>query len=166
MSSTLRIKVEYVDSSKEDSSALKFVYLIDSAATTTIDKLITALQEFIITHFGCHNLHLVQLATDDGYILMKHNICAQVLQNNEKLVCVDMGQFFIKNRRTFNIEEAWLKLNQHDASDNIKKSLAIGINNAGKLYVFLLGGKGMRELYLFNISQLLAMARINTKVNL
>jgi hypothetical protein len=158
MSSALRIKVEYVDRRNKDSSSLKFVYVIDSAGTTTIDKLITALQEFMITQFGCRNMRLVQLVTDDGYLLMRHNICEHVLHNDEKLVCVDMVQFIVENRRTFNIEESWLNLEQHDDSDDVDKSLIVGINDVGKLYVYLFGGRYRQELYLFNIFELLIMA--------
>jgi hypothetical protein len=163
MSSTLRIKVEYTDSRKEDNSSLKFVYLIDSPSTTTIDKLITALQEFIVTQFGSHNLRLVHLLTDDGYLLMKHYICAHVINNNEKLLCVDMDQFVAENRSTLNFEETWLKLEQHDASDDTEKSLMVGINDAGKLYVLLFGGENMQALYLFNVSELLTIARDKRK---
>ncbi|CAF3722786.1 unnamed protein product, partial [Rotaria sp. Silwood1] len=158
MTATLRIKIEYAGNSKEDNSSLKFVYVIDSPRATTIDKLITDIQEFIVTQFGLHNMRLVDLVTDDGYILMKQNICVDVLNNNEKLVCVDMDRFVAKNKSTLNFEDTWLKLEQHDASDNIQKSLTVGVNNAGKLYVYLFGGRNMQGLYLFNVFELLAMA--------
>ncbi|CAF4770507.1 unnamed protein product [Rotaria sp. Silwood1] len=157
MTATLRIKIEYAGNSKEDNSSLKFVYVIDSPRATTIDKLITDIQEFIVTQFGLHNMRLVDLVTDDGYILMKQNICVDVLNNNEKLVCVDMDRFVAKNKSTLNFEDTWLKLEQHDASDNIQKSLTVGVNNAGKLYVYLFGGRNMQGLYLFNVFELLAM---------
>jgi hypothetical protein len=163
MSSTLRIKIEYVGNREEDKSSLKFIYVIDSPATTTVNQLITALQEFIITQFGCENMRLMQLVTDDGYLLMKNDICAHVLSSNEKLVCVDMNQFVAENRSKLNFEETWLSLEQHDASDGIEKSLTVGLNNAGKLYVYLFGGGNIKELYMFNISELLAIARDKRK---
>ena len=158
MSATLRIKIECARNSEQDIPSLKFVYVIESPTTTTIRQLITALQEFIVTQFGCEKMRLMQLLTDDGYLLMNHNICTDVLHSNEKLICVDMNQFVAKNRDTFYFEESWLKLEQHDASDGIEKSLAVGVNNSGKLYVYLWGGANEQELYLFNISELLAIA--------
>jgi hypothetical protein len=158
MSSPLRIKVEYCDNNEEDSSALKFVYLITSPATTTIKELISTLQDFIITQFSCQNIHLVHLTTDDGYLLMKHDICNNILINNDKLVCIDMNQFVRENTNTLNIEQAWFTLEHHDSSDDIEKCLNVGINNTGKFYVYLYGGENNRELYLFNVIELLAIA--------
>jgi hypothetical protein len=163
MSSTLRIKVEYTDNNGKDSSSVKFIYIIESPATTTIGQLTTVLQDFIITHFGYQNMRLVHFVTGDGYLLMKRDICAHVLNNNERLVCVDMKQFIRENRDTLNIEEAWLRLEQEDTSDDIEKSLTVGINDAGKLYVYLFGGGNMRALYLFTAFDLLAMARDKRK---
>jgi hypothetical protein len=163
MASTLRVKVEYTDSNEEASSSVKFIYIIESPATTSISQLTTVLQDFIINHFGYQNMRLVHLVTDDGYLLMKRDICAHVLNNNEKLVCVDMKQFIRENQDTLNIEEAWLRLDQEDTSDDNEKSLSVGINYAGKLYVYLFGGRNMRALYLFNSFELLAMARDKRK---
>jgi hypothetical protein len=105
----------------------------------------------------------MHLVTDDGYLLMKHNICTHALDSSEKLVCVDMDQFIAKNRNTLNFEETWLRLEQHDASDDIEKSLTVGLNDAGKLYVYLFGGGNIQELYMFNIFELLAIARHKRK---
>jgi hypothetical protein len=163
MSSTLRIKIEYANNGQDDESSLKFVYVIDSPSTTTIDQLITTLQEFFVTQFSCNNMRLIHLVTEDGYLLMKHNICAHVLNNNEKIVCIDMDQFIARNRNTLNFEEPWLRLEQHDASDDIEKNLTIGMNNTGKLYVYLFGGENIQELYMFNILELLDIARDKQK---
>lgn len=163
MSSTLRIKIAYAGNTEHNIPCLKFVYVIESPTTTTIRQLISDLQEFVVTQFGCETMRIMQLRTDDGYLLMKHNVCTDVLTNNEKLICVDMNQFVVENSDTLNVEEAWLTLEQYDPSDGIQKSLAVGMNNAGKLYVSLYGGAHLRELYLFDISELLAIARDKRK---
>ncbi len=74
-----------------------------------------------------------------------------------------MDQFIAKNRSTLNFEETWLRLEQHDASDDIEKSLTIGLNYAGKLYVYLFGGENIQESYMFYIFELFAIARDKRK---
>ncbi|CAF0809610.1 unnamed protein product [Adineta steineri] len=165
MSPPLRVKIEYCDMNKEQSSSLKFVYLINSPNSITISKLISILQDFIITQFGHRNIHLVDLTTDDGYVLMKNDTCNDILINNEKLICIDMNQFVVNTIDTINTDEAWFRLTHYDSTDNIDKSLSVGMNNTGKLYIYLFGGENHRKIYLFNIIELLAIARDNQKAS-
>jgi hypothetical protein len=158
MTSPLRVKIEYCDSNEKDTPPLKLIYLITSPSTTTISKLISILQESIVTQFSRQNIHLVHLTTDDGYLLMKNYLCSDTLISNEKLVCIDMNQFVRANANTLNIKEAWFRLERHDSTDNIEKSLNVGINNTGKFYIYLYGGGKNREIYLFNVIELLAIA--------
>ncbi|CAF4289226.1 unnamed protein product, partial [Adineta steineri] len=165
MSPPLRVKIEYCDMNKDQSPPLKFVYLINSPNSITISKLISILQDFIITQFGYRNIHLVDLTTDDGYVLMKNDTCNDILINNEKLICIDMNQFVVNTIDTINTDEAWFRLTHYDSTDNTDKSLSVGMNNTGKLYIYLFGGENHRKIYLFNIIELLAIARDNQKAS-
>jgi hypothetical protein len=146
-------------SDEQNDPPLKFVYVIDSPTTTTIDKLIINVQDCMINQLGCRDIHLVQLTTDDGYLLMKQNICAHVLNNNDKLMCIDMQSFINDNRHMLSSSEEWLSLQQHDASDDKEKNLRVGVHDNGKLYISMYGDENTSALYIFTFSELLTIAR-------
>ena len=166
MSAAMRLKIACPNKGDEDLPPFKFIYVIDSPATTSIESLIIALQKFLVTQLDCHDTQLVHVVTDDGYHLMKHYICGHVLNNNEKITCIEMNQFIAENRNTFDMEEAWFKVEQYDASDDIEKSVTVGLNNTGKLYLYLFGGTKMQGLYLFRLSELYEIVRNKNKSKL
>ncbi|UJR32613.1 hypothetical protein I4U23_020073 [Adineta vaga] len=163
MSSSLRVKIEFNYKNQKNNTPLKFMYLIHSPATTTIEKLISILQQYIIDQFIYENIHIVNLLTEDGYLLMKNDLCSDILNRNEKLICVDMYRFVVENSNTIDMDKAWLKLEHHDTTDDIQKYLCVGLNDVGKFYIYLWGGRLKKELYLFNTIELLALVHKKQK---
>ena len=158
MSSPLRVRIQYKDSRNKYAVPCKFVYLINSPTTTMISQLVSLLQEFMGAHFGMENLRLAQLATEDGCLLMKHDVCADVLIKNEQLVCMDMYQFIANHLGSLNTAEAWFTLEHQDGSDDVAKKLMVGMNTRRQVYVYLFGNDDDRALFLFNAVDLLQLA--------
>ena len=159
MALTLRVRIQYTAIHHGDGSFFKFVYLIDSPTKTTIRVLITLLQEFISSHFGAENLRLMQLVTEDGYLLMEDDLCAHVLISNEQLVCVDMYQFIMENLASLNTDDAWFSLEQQDSNDeSVTRKLAVGLNSRRQVYVYLFGNDDVQALHLFSVPDLLRLA--------
>ena len=146
MSCLLRVRIEFTSKNQKNSFFFKFVYLVHSSiATTVIKKLTSILQQYIADQFGSRDAHLVSLLTEDGFLLTKDDRCSNVLKHNEKLICVSMYQFSVENVSTFNTNEAWLKLENDNNIDDIKKYLGIGMNNVGIFYVYLFGGMASKS---------------------
>src|SRR4051794_36404154 len=133
MSSVLRIKVqlgELNENNRYDNSnaMLKFVYVLESSSHKTIDEFIRILQKYINQQFLNDNTQIVQLTTNDGFILSKSDLCSNVLKDNDHIICIDMKRFAQENSSTIDFENLWLEIKQHDASDNGEKYIQIGLN--------------------------------------
>ena len=161
MTQSLRLKIQFKDGRFGDVSPYKFVYVVGGSDGTTIRKLTTLLQEFITSNFGAENLHVTQLATEDGYLLMEDDLCSNVLMNNDQLVCVDMYQFINENLLSLNTDEAWFTLGNQDSDDgdDATKKLVVGMSSRRQVYVYLLGNDDTQALHLFKITDLLTLAR-------
>lgn len=164
-SSTLRVKVEWHGQQQRDNPSIKFVYVIRSPASTTIRMLIAALQEQLSEEFALRHIRLMQLTTNDGYILMNEDVCSDVLLNDDKLVCVDMHRFIVDSGDAIDINDPWLTLEHHDSTDDCEKRVQVGMTNTGKLGISLIGEGYNREVHLFSISELISLARSDKKGN-
>ncbi|CAF0969352.1 unnamed protein product [Adineta ricciae] len=155
----LKVQIENNNSSRKSSlTPLKFIYVLDFSLTTTIDELIHLLENYIIRQFSMRNLRLVQLLTDDGYLLSNDQICATVLNDNDRIVCCDMSRFVQENYPTLNLNDLWCEIIQHDASDNLEKRIEVGITNLEKLFIRIYGSSNDYGLYIFNVFQLIKIA--------
>lgn len=161
MTQSLRLKIQCKDGRLGDISPYKFVYVVGGPDGTTIRKLTALLQEFITSNFGAENLHVMQLVTEDGYLLMEDDICGSVLMNNDQLVCVDMYHFINENLHAMNTNEAWFTLGNQDGDDDDEstKKLVVGLSSRRQVYVYLFGNDDSQALHLFKITDLLTLAR-------
>jgi hypothetical protein len=165
---SIRIKVQVGDDGKnyqyeEKNPLRKFVYAIDSSSNKTIGELIKTLQEYIIQKFSYINIQIVQLMTDDGFILSKSDICSTVLKDNDQIICVNMKKFMEEYYKKFKDNIIWLELKQHDASDNKEKYIRIGLNNVSELFIRMQGISGVFGLYVFGIYELITIANEKRK---
>lgn len=158
----IRLKVQINNnnnsSGKSSSTSFKFIYVLDFSPTTTIDELIHLLESYIIRQFSMKNLRLVQLLTDDGYLFSNDQICATVLNDNDRIVCCDMQQFVQENYPTLNLNDLWCEIIQHDASDNLEKRIQVGLTNLEKLFVRIYGSSNHYGVYIFNVFELIKIA--------
>jgi len=164
--SSIRIKVQLDNKSRNNNShrkpppsPLKFVYILEQPSTKTIDELIHLLEKYIIRQFLIKNIRIVQLMTDDGYILSNDNICSNVLQDNDRISCFDMENFVQENYSTLDLVNLWCERKQYDASDNLEKYIQIGLNNLGKLFIRMQGTLDIYGLYMFSVFELIKIAR-------
>jgi hypothetical protein len=119
-----------------------------------------------IKQFSCIKTQIVELMTDDGYILSKSDACSNVIKDNDRIICIDMRKFIEKNQSTLDIKNLWLDLKQHDASDNQEKYIRIGLNNVSELFVRMRGTSNVMGLYIFGIHELITIASEKRKSNL
>jgi hypothetical protein len=162
-SSALRIKVQLGEETRNNhhensNPILKFLYVIDSPSQKTIDELIKILQKYINQQFLNNNTQLVQLTTNDGFLLSKSDLCSHVLKDNDHILCIDMKKFTRENYSTIDFNNLWLDLKQHDASDNIEKCIQIGLNQFSKLFLRLYANSRMFGIYIFSVFELIAIA--------
>lgn len=160
--SSIRIKVQIGYEKSNDrfqkvNPPLKFVYLIEAPSHKTIHELTRTLQNYINQEFF-YNIPIVQLVTHDGFILSKSDLCANVLKDNEQIVCIDMHTYTRENDSSLNFDKLWLAMKQHDVSDNEEKSIEIGRTNSSKLFVQLRGTSAIHGLYIFNFYELIKIA--------
>lgn len=162
----MRIKVQ-VGEDKSTSQTTnvfrKFVYVIPTPTTKTIDELIQDLQEYIVTNFSFTKTYLVQLMTDDGYILSKTDQCLDVLKDNDRLHAIDMPRFIENYSSRIRDVHIWLECKQHDASDNRERIIRIGLNNFSELFVRMYGSTSSNALYVFGIHQLIRIVKEKPK---
>jgi hypothetical protein len=163
--SAIRLKVQLNDNKSSNDSfrktpvlPLKFVYILNSPFTTTIDELKHLLEKYIIRQFSKTNIQIVRLMTDDGYYLSDDELCSNVFKDNERIICFDMESFVQENYSTLDLKNLWCEIKQHDASDNHEKYIQIGLNNSGKLFIRIHGTLDIYALYLFNVFQLIKIA--------
>ena len=171
---SLRLKVQFgedVERSprhyQRDNSppALRFVYVCDQPSTKTIEDLQRSLQSYICQQFSWNQLQLVQLTTNDRFLLCKSDRCSDVLKDNDHLICIAMEQFARENSASLDLDNLWLELKQHDDSDNTEKYLQVGLNDRSKLFVRMCGAGDVFALYLFSIHELLQIARDKRRGN-
>jgi hypothetical protein len=103
--------------------------------------------------------------TDDGYYLSDDELCSNVFQDNERIVCFDMESFVQENYSTLDLQNLWCDITQHDASDNHEKYIQVGLNNSGKLFIRIHGTSKIYALYLFNVFQLSKIANEKSTSN-
>jgi len=158
----MRIKVQLGENTGNNNqnavTMVKFVYVVDSPSNKTIDELIRILQKYINEQFLNNNTQIVQLKTNDGFILSKSDLCSLVLKDNDHIICTDMKTFAEENYSTIDFNNLWLELKQHDASDNQEKLIQIGLNTSSKLFIRMRGNPYMYGLYMFNIFELITIA--------
>jgi len=163
MSSSIRIKVQLGEQTgnnydQNSKLILKFVYVIESPSQKTIDELIRILQNYINQQFLNNNTQIVQLTTNDGFILSKSDLCSIVLKDNDHIICIDMKTFVQENYSTIDFNHLWLELKQHDASDNQEKFIQIGLNTFLKLFIRIRANSNMYGIYIFNVFELIKIA--------
>lgn len=163
MSSSIRIKVQLGIESDNQSyetnrPPLKFIFHVESPSQKTIGELIRILQKHINENYLNQNIELVQLTTHDGFVLFKSDKCSNVLKDNDHILCIDMPTYAEEINSTIDLDNLWLQLKQHDASDNIEKSIQIGLNSFGKLFVSLYGNNNIFGVYAFNVVELITIA--------
>ncbi|CAF3795736.1 unnamed protein product [Rotaria sordida] len=170
--SLIRIKVQLGDNKSNNKSyrktlpsLIKFIYVLNSSSTRTINQLKHLLENYIIREFSYNNVQIVQLMTDDGYFLSNNDICSDVLEDNDRIICVDMEKFIEENYMTLDLENLWCEIKQHDASDNLEKYIKVGLNNCGKLFIRIYGTSTMHGLYMFNIFELIQIANEKKQQN-
>ncbi|CAF1385411.1 unnamed protein product [Rotaria sordida] len=170
--SSIRIKVQLGDNKSNNKSyrktlpsLIKFIYVLNSSSTRTINQLKHLLENYIIREFSYNNVQIVQLMTDDGYFLSNNDICSDVLEDNDRIICVDMEKFIEENYMTLDLENLWCEIKQHDASDNLEKYIKVGLNNCGKLFIRIYGTSTMHGLYMFNIFELIQIANEKKQQN-
>jgi hypothetical protein len=163
--SFIRIKVQLSDTKSTNNSyqktpvlPLKFVYVLNLPSTITIDELIHLLENYISRQFSKNNVQIVRLMTDDGYFLSNDDICSNVLKDNDRIICFDMENFIQENYSTLDLQNLWCEIKQHDASDTYEKSIQIGLNNLGKLFIRMYGTSNIYGLHMFSIFQLIKIA--------
>ena len=164
MSSSIRIKVQLGDDEQANNRyqsstpILKFVFVIESPSHKTIDELIRILQKYINQQFLNNQLELVQLTTIDGFLLSKSDKCSDVLKDNDHILCIDMKAFVQGAYSTLDLDNLWLELKQHDASDDEEKYIQIGLNQFSKLFVRLRANSNAFGIYIFSIFELISIA--------
>lgn len=152
---------------RDDSiSALKFVYVCDLTTTKTIEDLEKSLEKFICQHFSWKHFQLVQLITNDHFLLCKSDRCCDVLKDNDHLICIEMGHFAREYASSIDSDNVWLELKDHDDSDNTEKYLQVGLMNLSKLFIRMRGADNIYALYLFSIHDLSKIAREKRQGNL
>ena len=122
--SVLRLKIQLGDDKSMNNAnapakpSKKFLYLMDLTSTTTIENLIAKLQDYIAKQFSFTKTCIVQLMTHDGFVLGNSDLCANILKDNDHIICIDMSKFLENYHSTFKGQHVWSELQQHDASDN------------------------------------------------
>ncbi|UJR08482.1 hypothetical protein I4U23_012749 [Adineta vaga] len=157
----IRIKVQLGEEKKGSRARpllRKFVYVIESASNQTIAELLQTLQKYIIEKFSHMNIEIIQLKTDDGFILSKSDRCSDVLKDNDLIICVDMRRF-IEEYQAFFIENViWLERKQYDVTINKERVLRIGLNNTPELFIRLYGTTDLNSIYVFGFCELITIA--------
>jgi len=159
----MRIKVQLGEETgnnhyQNSNSLVKFVYVIDSPSHKTINELIQILQKYINQQYINNNTQIVQLKTNDGFILSKSDLCSAVLKDNDHIICIDMPKFVEEIYSTLDLKNLWLALSQHDASDNQDKYIQIGLTNFSKLFIRAAANSKNYGIYVFNVFELTKIA--------
>lgn len=144
---------------------LKFIYFCEQASTKTIEDLLRALEKYIRREFSSKFLQLVQLMTNDGFLLSKSDLCANVLKDHDHLICIDMARFARENYQRLDTDHLWLEMKDHDASDNTEKYLQVGLNDRKNLFLRMRGAEPIYALYFFSIHDLTQIAREKRRGN-
>ena len=165
----MRIKVQVgedkptTSTSQKTNVSRKFVYVIKTPTNKTIDELIGDLQEYISKNFSFTKTHLVQLKTNDGYILSKTDQCLEVLKDNDCLHAIDMPKFIDDYYSRIRDVHIWLEYRQHDASDNRERFIRIGLNNFSELFLRMYGSTSSSLLFVFGIHDLIRIVKDKPK---
>lgn len=165
----MRIKVQVGEDKPTTSTSQttnvfrKFVYVIKTPTNKTIDELIRDIQEYISKNFSFTKTHLVQLMTDDGYILSKEDQCLDVLKDDDCLRAVDMPRFIENYYSRIRDVHLWLEYRLHDASDNREKFIRIGLNNFSQLFLRMYASISSSVLYVFGIHDLIRIVKDKPK---
>jgi hypothetical protein len=159
----MRIKVQLGEETGNDqyqnsNFLVKFVYVIDSPSHKTIAELIQILQKYINQQYVNNNTQIVQLKTNDGFILSKSDLCSAVLKDNDHIICIDMKTFTGENFLTIDFNKLWGEFKQHDASDDKEKAIQIGLNTFSKLFIRLDGNSNGHRIYIFSVFELITIA--------
>ncbi|CAF0817586.1 unnamed protein product [Adineta steineri] len=157
----LRIKVQLGDGKKERpgrSLLHKFIYVIDLLSTKTIGELLQILQEHIVKEFSYSNIQIVQLTTEDGFILRESDLCSAALKDNDHIICVDMKKFVDTYRQFFSDATVWLEREEYDATNKAERMIRIGLNSISQLFIRLFGTYEVNSIYTFGIYQLMEIA--------
>ncbi|CAF3130312.1 unnamed protein product [Rotaria sp. Silwood2] len=165
--SSLRIKVQLGNETENNYQSstiptIKFIYVIESSSNKTIDELIQALQKYINQQYG-NDIQIVQLTTNDGFILSKSYMCSTVLKDNDHIICIDMKTFTSEIYSTIDFDNIWFELKEHDASDNQEKCIQIGLNSLSKLFIRMFGTLDINGIYAFSVYELIKIANEKRK---
>ena len=168
MSTTIRLKVQIgiEDNRQHDDDAIpirKFIYFIESPSQKSVDDLRHDLQTYINEHYLHTNIKILQLTTVDGFQFSRFDKCSNVFQNNDHILCIDKKAYEREIYRTINRDKSWFVLKQYDPSDNKEKSIEIGLNVAGQLYVRFWVDSNRNSIDLFSFFDLMNI--INEKKN-
>ena len=162
---SLRLKVQYGEENganshyhEKNNATLKFVYVLECPSNKTIEDLLRLLEKYLRQEFCWNHLQLVQLMTNDRFLLGKSDLCTSVLKDNDHLICIDMATFARNNYQSLDLDNLWLELKEHDATDNMEKYIQVGLTDRSKLFIRMHGGGEMYALYLFTIYDLLKIA--------
>ena len=161
--STLRLKVQLgTESSGHNSQAavpvLKFVYVLETPSSVSVHELIQRLKTYMAKRFGLKNVKIVHLTTSDGFLLSNLDTCAGVFKDYDHIVCVDMLAFIRESYSSLDLDDLWLDMEQHDASDDEEKYIRIGLTHMSKLFIRMHGQGAMHSLYLYSYDELAAIA--------
>ena len=161
--STLRLKVQLgTENSYGDSQGtvpmLKFVYLLEPPLSVSVNELIQRLKVYITKQFGVRNVKIVHLTTNDGFLLSNSDACAGVFRDYDHILCIDMLTFIQESYSSLDLDDLWLNMDQHDASDDEEKYIRIGLSHTSKLFIRMHGQGTMDALYLFSFDELTSIA--------
>ena len=160
---SLRLKIQFTEEAviagrSKTEFTVKFIHCLQNASKKTIGDLTKELEKQINQELFGRKIQVVNLATIDDFVLNKSDNCSSVLKDNDALVCIDTKRLAVDKYSTLNYDKAWLKINEHDASDNYEKSVHIGLNQFSKLYVQLRANNNDYGLQLFDIRELIEIA--------
>lgn len=161
---SIRLKVQLSEEKSSNSFRktpvvpLKFVYVLQSPVDKTINDLRQLLAKEIVRQYS-NRIQIVRLMTDDGYHLSNEHRCSDVLKDNDQILCYDMDNFIQENHSTLDYTNLWCDMKQHDPSDNQEKYIQVGLTNAKKLFIRIHGTSNVYGLYIYNVFQLLDLAR-------
>jgi hypothetical protein len=160
----LRLKIQFGDAQtdrnrQQTAPNIKWIHTVNSPATTKIDELRRQLEKYLQNKCSLQHVRLVDLHADDGYILSKTDICADVLRDNDRITCIDMIRFVRENFPILITDPLWLQLKQFDTTDVTEKSIAVGLTTSNKLFVQIQSMATAYDLHLFSAHDLLTIAR-------
>ena len=69
-----------------------------------------------------------------------------------------MLTFIRESYSSLDLDDLWLNMDQHDASDDEEKYIRIGLSHTSKLFIRMHGQGTMDALYLFSFDELTSIA--------